>query len=122
LLFSDFLISIDPRSCVLPLAPDPPPRSQAAESAHQRDGRAEGRDQADRIDRCYDFLNVFAEKFSKKLAFLTHNKAKICKILIITLVFEKNANFFRRNFSKIAENCDQNIDPGLADFCLLDYY
>jgi hypothetical protein len=25
---------------------------------------------------------------------LTKNKAKICKILIITLVFEKNANFF----------------------------
>jgi hypothetical protein len=27
-------------------------------------------------DRCYDFLNLFAEKFSKKLAFLTQNKAK----------------------------------------------
>jgi hypothetical protein len=27
-------------------------------------------------DRCYDFLNVLAEKFSKKLAFLTQNKAK----------------------------------------------
>jgi hypothetical protein len=30
---------------------------------------------------------------------------------IITLVFEKNANFFRRKLSKIAENCDLNIDP-----------
>jgi hypothetical protein len=51
-------------------------------------------------DRCYDFVNIFAEKFSKKLAFLTQNKAKICKILIITLVFEKNANFFAENSQK----------------------
>jgi hypothetical protein len=36
------------------------------------------------------------------MAFLTQNKAKLCKILIITLVFEKSANF---------ENCDHNIDP-----------
>jgi phosphomevalonate kinase len=27
------------------------------------------------------------------------------------LVFEKNAKFFRRNLSKIAENRDHNIDP-----------
>jgi hypothetical protein len=26
-------------------------------------------------DRCYDFLNIFAEKLSKKLAFLSQNKA-----------------------------------------------
>jgi hypothetical protein len=37
---------------------------------------------------------------AKKWAFLTQNKAKLCKILIITLVFEKNANFL----PKIAEN------------------
>jgi hypothetical protein len=42
----------------------------------------------------------------KKLAFLTH-KAKLCKNLIITFVFEKNRLFF-------AENCDPdyNIGPG----------
>jgi hypothetical protein len=34
------------------------------------------------------------------LAFLTQNKAKLCKILIITLVFEKNANFFAENWQK----------------------
>jgi serine kinase of HPr protein (carbohydrate metabolism regulator) len=28
------------------------------------------------------------------LALLTQNKAKLCKMLIITLIFEKNANFF----------------------------
>jgi hypothetical protein len=32
--------------------------------------------------------------------------------MIITLVFKKNANFFRRKLGKIAENCDHNIDPG----------
>jgi hypothetical protein len=46
------------------------------------------------------FLNIFAEKFSKKLALLTQNKAKICKMLIIALGFEKNANFL----PKIVEN------------------
>jgi hypothetical protein len=51
------------------------------------------------------------KKFAKKLAFLTQNKAKFWKkIMIITLFFEKNANFFRLKLSKIAENCDHNID------------
>jgi hypothetical protein len=40
------------------------------------------------------------------MAFLTQNKAKLCKILIITLVFEKKRQFFRRKLPKIAENCD----------------
>jgi hypothetical protein len=31
------------------------------------------------------------------LALLTRNKGKLCKILIITLFFEKNANFFAKN-------------------------
>jgi hypothetical protein len=54
-------------------------------------------------------LKIFSPKNSaKKLAFLTQNKAKICKILIITLVFEKTP-FFRRKLAKIAENCDHNI-------------
>jgi hypothetical protein len=51
-------------------------------------------------DRCYDFKNIFAEKFSEKSPFLTQNKAKLCKILIVTLVFEKNANFFAENCQK----------------------
>jgi hypothetical protein len=45
----------------------------------------------------------------KNWRFLTQNKAKLCKILIITLDFEKNANLF-------AENCDHNIDPWLGEF------
>jgi hypothetical protein len=44
---------------------------------------------------------IYSPKNSaKKLAFLTQNKAKLCKMLIITLVFEKNANFFAKNCQK----------------------
>jgi hypothetical protein len=46
-------------------------------------------------------FKIFSPKNSaKKLAFLTQNKAKLCKILIITLVFEKNGNFFAENCQK----------------------
>jgi hypothetical protein len=46
-------------------------------------------------------LKIFSPKNSaKKLAFLTQNKGKLCKIVIITLVFEKNAIFSQ----KIGEN------------------
>jgi hypothetical protein len=51
-------------------------------------------------DRCCDYLNIFAKKFSEKLAFFTLNKAKLCKILSITLVFGKNAIFFAENCRK----------------------
>jgi hypothetical protein len=43
---------------------------------------------------------MFAEKFCKKLAFLTKNKVKLCKNLIIPLVFEKNAIFLAENSRK----------------------
>jgi hypothetical protein len=43
--------------------------------------------------RCYDFINISAEKNWEKWAFLTQNKAKLCKNMIITLFFEKNAKF-----------------------------
>jgi hypothetical protein len=47
-------------------------------------------------DRCYDFLNIFAEKFSKKnWRFFTQNKAKLCKILIIcNIVFLRKTPIF----------------------------
>jgi hypothetical protein len=51
-------------------------------------------------DRCYDFFNIFAKKIGEKLAFLTRNKAKLCKNLIITLVFDKTPIFS----PKIVEN------------------
>jgi hypothetical protein len=40
------------------------------------------------------------KKFAKKSAFLTQNKAKFFKKLIITLVFKKNANFFLQKIVK----------------------
>jgi hypothetical protein len=43
-------------------------------------------------------LKIFSPKNSaKKLAFFTPNKGKLCKSLIITLVFEKNANIFAKS-------------------------
>jgi hypothetical protein len=58
------------------------------------------------------FKNTFAEKFSEKnWRFLLKLLLVFAKIVIITLVFEINANLFRRKLGKIAENCDHNIDP-----------
>jgi hypothetical protein len=46
-------------------------------------------------------FKIFSPKNSaKNLKFLTQNKAKFCKILITTLVFEKNANFFAEKCQK----------------------
>jgi hypothetical protein len=44
-------------------------------------------------------FKIFSPKIAKN-GFLTQNKAKFCKILVITLVFEKNANFFAENWQK----------------------
>jgi hypothetical protein len=57
-------------------------------------------------------LKIFSpKKMRKNWRFLTQNKANLYNILIITLVFEKNVNFFAENWKKIAENSDHNIDP-----------
>jgi hypothetical protein len=48
-------------------------------------------------DRCYDFKNIFAEKFSKKTGVFDSKESQIKK-KIITLVFEKSANFFADNW------------------------
>jgi hypothetical protein len=46
-------------------------------------------------------FKIFSPKISaKKLAFLTQNKAKLFKKMIITLVLEKNINFFAENWQK----------------------
>jgi hypothetical protein len=58
-------------------------------------------------------FKIFSPKNSaKKLTFLTQNKAKICKILIITLVFEKNANFFAENCRKSQKIVIITLTPG----------
>jgi hypothetical protein len=46
-------------------------------------------------------FKIFSLKnFAEKLAFSAQNKAKLCKNWIITLVFEKNGNFFAENCQK----------------------
>jgi hypothetical protein len=65
------------------------------------------------------FKNIFAEKFSEKMAFLTQNNAKLCKILIITLGFEKNANFFAENCRKLQKIVIITSTPDRANFCPL---
>jgi hypothetical protein len=57
-------------------------------------------------------FKIFLPKKLRKIGvFRLKTKAKLSKILTMTLVFEKNANFFGKNWQKIAENCDHNIDP-----------
>jgi hypothetical protein len=59
------------------------------------------------------FFKYFRRKFCKKLAFLTQNKAKFWKKLIITLVFEKNANFFAENWEKSQKIMIITSTPGV---------
>jgi hypothetical protein len=44
-------------------------------------------------------LNIFGKKW-RSIRVFTQNKAKLCKILIITLIFEITVNFF----AEIVEN------------------
>jgi hypothetical protein len=53
------------------------------------------------------------------MAFFTQNKAKISKILIITLVFEKNANFFAENWQKSQKIVIITSAPDWPNFRLL---
>jgi hypothetical protein len=63
-------------------------------------------------DRCYDFLNIFAEKFSEKIGvFCSNTTASFCKNCDHNIGFWEKRQFFRRKLAKIVENCDQNIDP-----------
>jgi hypothetical protein len=58
------------------------------------------------------FFKYFRRKNCEKLAFLTKNKAKLCKFLIITLDFEKNANFFAENCQKLQKIVIITSTPG----------
>jgi hypothetical protein len=44
---------------------------------------------------------IFKNIFAKKFAFLTPNKAKLCKKIDHNIGFEKNANFFAKNCRKL---------------------
>jgi hypothetical protein len=55
------------------------------------------------------------------MAFLTQNKAKLCKILIITLVYEKNTNFFAENCQKSQKIVIITSTPGANPVGAVEY-
>jgi hypothetical protein len=62
-------------------------------------------------------LKIFSLKiFSKKLAFFAQNKTKLCKNWIITLDFEKNANFLAENWQKSQKIVIITSTPGRPDW------
>jgi hypothetical protein len=58
-------------------------------------------------------FKYFRQKIGEKLAFLTPNKAKLFKNLLITLVFENNANFFAENYRKSQKIVIRTSTPSL---------
>jgi hypothetical protein len=48
---------------------------------------------------------------AEKLALWLKLLVVFAKIVIITLVFKKNAGFIAEKLGKITENCDNNIEP-----------
>jgi hypothetical protein len=70
-------------------------------------------------DRCYEFKNIFAEKFSKNIGdFLLKLQLVFAKIVIITLVFEKNAKFLAENWQKTPKIVIITSTPDWANFRL----
>jgi hypothetical protein len=67
-------------------------------------------------DRCYNFLNIFAEKIGENNCFLPKPLLVFVKNYDHNMVFEKNANFVRRTWANREENCDHNIDPRLGAY------
>jgi hypothetical protein len=66
-------------------------------------------------DRCYDFENIFAEKISKKFGVFDSKQSLIMQKIDHNIGFWEKRQIFRRKLSKIAKNCDHNIDPCLAE-------
>jgi hypothetical protein len=65
-----------------------------------------------KLDRCCDFKNIFVKKMA---GFFTQNKAKLSKNFIITLAFEKNANFFAGNCRKSPKIVIITSTPAFGD-------
>jgi hypothetical protein len=64
-------------------------------------------------------FKIFSPKIlAKKLAFFAQSKAKLCKNWIITLVFEKNANFFAENWQKSQKSVIITSTPDWANLRL----
>jgi hypothetical protein len=62
------------------------------------------------------FKIFFAKKFSENIGFFAQSTASFCKNLIITLVFEKNANFFAANWQKSQKIVIITSSPGRPDW------
>jgi hypothetical protein len=63
------------------------------------------------------FFKYFRRKILRKnWRFFAQNKAKLCKNWIITLVFEKNANFFAKNWQKSQKIVIITSTPGGASW------
>jgi hypothetical protein len=62
-----------------------------------------------------NYITILCINISPKMAetgrFLLKLQLVFAKNSMITLVFEKKRQFFRRKLAKIAENCDQNNNP-----------
>jgi hypothetical protein len=63
-------------------------------------------------DRCYDFLKYFRQKIRRKNChFWLKTKLNYAKFWSQHWFLRKTPIFFAEKLSKIAENCDHNIDP-----------
>jgi hypothetical protein len=62
------------------------------------------------------FKKYFRRKIQRKnWRFLSQNKDNVCKILIITLVFEKKTPFFSPKIAENRRKLCHNIDPILGE-------
>jgi hypothetical protein len=51
-------------------------------------------------DRCYDYLNIFAEKFGKKIGVFGSKQSQIIQNFDHNIGFLEKRQFFRRKFAK----------------------
>jgi hypothetical protein len=66
-------------------------------------------------DRCYDFKNISAKKFGENIGvFFAQTTASFCKNVIITLVFEKNPNYFAKNWQTSQKIVIITSTPGIV--------
>jgi hypothetical protein len=60
------------------------------------------------------FKIFFPQNLAKILAFFAQTTASFCKNVIITLVFEKTANFFAENWQKSLKIATITSTPGIG--------
>jgi hypothetical protein len=73
-------------------------------------------------DRCYDFLNIFAEKFSEKIGVFDSKQRQILNNCDRNIGILEKRQIFCQKLGKIAENCDDNIGPLVVVVCLYSYF